>query len=381
MTDSREELAEGAAAGGARDLGSSVLRSRGGKYKAEGPSDSDYTEPENRYQSGSTESLSERILAALTSDILACDVQMSLFVGAARSYRYDSILSPFPPPFIIPPATKDIQGIQDALLTIPPLNCLKWQLQQGSCKLSLNQLELLVWIFEGGPSKLTLKSVPKEERLAVLERVGSSHKGHSPPAHLLQVSTTATPRWETRCLNESTFYAYHGSRLDNWFSILHAGLQQHRTKTALFGEGIYLSSELGVSLNYSRCGVGWESSVLGRSISCMSVAQIINHPSVKIHHEDASRGRVAGSEGGSLPESYILVRDNQLLHNRYLLVYSNESGSAGSKPSVPRNRLSQWVSSHRLLLLLACYGLLLLGVGLSNSVWIRRWLRKQGFVA
>ena len=34
----------------------------------------------------------------------------------------------------------------------------------------------------------------------------------------------------------------------------------------------------------ARCGVGWESSVLGRSISCMSVAQIINHPSVKVTH-------------------------------------------------------------------------------------------------
>ena len=38
------------------------------------------------------------------------------------------------------------------------------------------------------------------------------------------------------------------------------------------------------------------------------------------------------------------------------------------------------VMLYRMLLVLAAYGLLLLAVGLSNSVWVRRWLRKYGLL-
>jgi hypothetical protein len=33
-----------------------------------------------------------------------------------------------------------------------------------------------------------------------------------------------------------------------------------------------------------------------------------------------------------------------------------------------------------MLLLLVAYGLLLVAVGLSNSSWVRRWLRKNGLL-
>ena len=42
-----------------------------------------------------------------------------------------------------------------------------------------------------------------------------------------------------------------------------------------------------------------------------------HHESVKIHSEDPTRGRVEGSEGGQVPEKYIVVRNNDLLHIRY----------------------------------------------------------------
>ncbi len=38
---------------------------------------------------------------------------------------------------------------------------------------------------------------------------------------------------------------------------------------------------------------------------------------MKIHSEDPTRGRVEGSEGGQVPEKYIVVRNNDLLHIRY----------------------------------------------------------------
>ena len=41
--------------------------------------------------------MSDEVLFLLRSDPAACDVHVALFVSAANSYRFDSVLSPFPP--------------------------------------------------------------------------------------------------------------------------------------------------------------------------------------------------------------------------------------------------------------------------------------------
>ena len=41
--------------------------------------------------------MTDELLALLRSDPAACDVHVALFVSAANSYRFDSVLSPFPP--------------------------------------------------------------------------------------------------------------------------------------------------------------------------------------------------------------------------------------------------------------------------------------------
>ena len=53
------------------------------------------------------------------------------------------------------------------------------------------------------------------------------------------------------------------------------------------------------------------------------------HESVKIHSEDPSRGRVEGSEGGQVPEKYIVVRNNDLLHIRYRVLIVRTPAGGG----------------------------------------------------
>jgi hypothetical protein len=48
-----------------------------------------------------------------------------------------------------------------------------------------------------------------------------------------------------------------------------------------------------------------------------AVNQVRHHEDVKIHSEDPTRGRVEGSEGGQVPEKYIVARNNDLLHVRW----------------------------------------------------------------
>jgi len=48
----------------------------------------------------------------------------------------------------------------------------------------------------------------------------------------------------------------------------------------------------------------------------VAVTQVMDHPSVKMYSEDLERGKVEGSIGGRVPDKYMVVRNNELLHIR-----------------------------------------------------------------
>lgn len=109
-----------------------------------------------------------------------------------------------------------------------------------------------------------------------------------------------------RALGEEhgTKFAYHGSRLDNFYSILIHGLQISLNKvnlsffpigpgdpdffacfqTAAFGPGVYLSSELNISLSYSPAGYGWGGSHFGNRLSVVALSEMVDHPDVKFQN-------------------------------------------------------------------------------------------------
>ena len=152
----------------------------------------------------------------------------SLLIGSAVSYRHDSSLSPFPPHYINPSGVKDIKGkvyvnpngtdaihkviflrsiysrsimkcyllgLRDALACIPPLVTLKRQLEQRSCQLLTKDLHLLLWVFNGGQSQLSLRTVPRSERIDVLAKAGmKTTTSLSLPTHIFQISNIHTHR-------------------------------------------------------------------------------------------------------------------------------------------------------------------------------------------
>ena len=93
---------------------------------------------------------------------------------------------------------------------------------------------------------------------------------------------------------------------------------------SLFGEGTYLSSDINVSILYSKFGDGWAHSELGKKLSCIAVCEVIDHPDVKRAVEGPNqrlRSRADNSEGGDVPERYLVVTNNQLIRVKYILVY------------------------------------------------------------
>ena len=51
-------------------------------------------------------------------------------------------------------------------------------------------------------------------------------------------------------------------------------------------------------------------------MSCVVMSEVLDHPSVKMYSQDRERGVVEGSVGGNIPDKYILVRNNDLVHIR-----------------------------------------------------------------
>lgn len=49
-------------------------------------------------------------------------------------------------------------------------------------------------------------------------------------------------------------------------------------QSAMYGEGIYLSSELHVSLMFSPYGPGWNHSRCGSVVSTLAICEFVNHP-------------------------------------------------------------------------------------------------------
>jgi len=326
----------------------------------------------NEDEDEDTSYLYTKLFDMLKSDLLACDVQLSLFIAACESYRQDSTVRPFPPMYIVD-GERDIESLLLAIRKLPKIAKILSTLEEGGA-LEVKILKLLVWVLSGGPLNLKIHSLDNEETLAALELADTGN--HPKPSHVFAVTTNSTNRWISETEGKRTCWAYHGSRLDNFYSILNYGLQQHRTKVSLFGEGIYLSEDLGVCLAYSSRGVGWSRSMLGSSVSCMALAQVLDHPNVKVHSEDNERGSVEGSEGGRVPDKYIVVRNNELLHIRYLLVYKHSSAAASC---ISNSKLLTFANKHRMILLAVAYIGMLALIGMSKSVIVQRWLRKIGW--
>uniref|UniRef100_A0A8D2LUX6 Poly [ADP-ribose] polymerase n=1 Tax=Varanus komodoensis TaxID=61221 RepID=A0A8D2LUX6_VARKO len=294
---------------------------------------------------------------AIRKGLLAADLKCSFFVSALQSYKRDSVLRPFPGLYATE-ENKDFEALVSGHLFVTQSGA-RFSLARSKCESCYSPQSVPQSL--GAALKLALYK-------KIEELTGAPSVPVPAPDFLFEVTycNQMNAKFEETRAGRGLIYAFHGSHLENFHSIVHNGLHCHLNRTSLFGEGTYLTSDLSLALLYSPHGLGWQRSVMGPILSCVAVCEIIDHPDVKCQAKkkdskeiDKKRARVKNSEGGDVPQKYFVVTNNQLIRVKYLLVYSQKQHRSSAGQS--------WLSKHRFAVIMILYLLLLIIIGASNS--------------
>ncbi|KAK6642858.1 hypothetical protein RUM43_004360 [Polyplax serrata] len=311
----------------------------------------------------------------LSESLKEADIKWSLFCAACNSYRFDSVLKPFPPLFVVNPENKEIEHLRRVIESCPSLIQVIQNLKDD--KISETLQDLLYWVLIQ-LNEPVFKYEAKEEHSNILSQVPSM-AGAALPDYIFKVTygTRAQQKFALTALNRTTKMAFHGSRLENFFSIVNHGLQVSYNKRGMFGPGTYLSSEMSLSLTYSPVGYAWNYSTFGSHISIVALCEIIDHPEVRSEF-DSRKGSnanlldICGNQ--STPGKYFIVENNDFVRVRYLLVYGSYDSEAASLRTSPT--ILGWIKRHKMFTFALAYVILLLAIGSSNSSLISKYFRR-----
>ncbi|XP_021958202.1 protein mono-ADP-ribosyltransferase PARP16 isoform X2 [Folsomia candida] len=256
---------------------------------------------------------------------IVCELRMSLFVKAVMmSDQRPQCLMPFPSSFFNP-VTKEKQFglLKETIAVIPPLQDITEDKQ-----LPRMAWELLHWVFT---NPLTIEAIT-ENIPATLEALKlqmnltdiSPRFITSAEPFLLFKVTPSVPKtsFDAEKVTHGSFFAYHGSPLENFHSIIHRGLKNELNIRKAYGHGTYLSSTLKVSKGYSTGSEAWGHSALmtphvdvglellrKEHLQCVAIVEVVNHPNLKKHK--------VGGDG----THYYVVEKDEWLQLSHLIVY------------------------------------------------------------
>lgn len=310
------------------------------------------------------------------SDLLALDLEMNMLICALKSYKHETVLKPFPSTFLSD--SNNNKNFNHLIATVESLPSLpEWRSKIK--KFNSDQLSLIYWFFVHKNYELEYTMDINHDKLKEMSKFTENF---SKPTHVFEVKYNADKTKRFELLKEQlrqktppesnsplTSICYHGTRLDNVYSILHMGLLSHFSKNALFGEGTYLSQEPSLSLHYSPANKTWDESVIGQRMSTLLVAETINDPT---HVKTGINEDEKVKNNSSVPDKYFIVSNNDYVRVKYVLVYAEKA-----KPK-RKNKFLQLFSDNKFALLLMAYSLLLGFIGLMNSRTFNKYL-KQGY--
>lgn len=292
-------------------------------------------------------------------NLIELDFDFSVLSVAVLSYRYESVLKPFPSTFITDTNTKRYDDLVNTLLSMPPVS--KWKVQLDN--FNEDQLGLVYWLtMDRSYSIKYRQDLIKEDLKSIVNYITDIPKANY-IFEFIQNDEKSKKFDELKAIHGSTL-AFHGTKFDNFYSILNIGLLNHLNKTSLFGEGTYLSQEPSVSLHYSPSNSTWDKSIIGQRMSCLLICETINdRQHVKMSEKSSSNN--------SIPEKYFIVKNDDYIRVKYLVVYAEKQAKLKSNS----NRLRHMLVENKFALMLFSYGFLLLTIGLMNSKTFHKYIK------
>eukprot|EP00050_Salpingoeca_kvevrii_P014109 m.32683 g.32683 ORF g.32683 m.32683 type:complete len:368 (-) comp5562_c0_seq1:146-1249(-) len=351
-------------------------------------------------------------------DAAAADALLSLFMAAATSYRCESVLHPFPKMYSSGPH-KDFDALRRDAAEFPPVANLT---HQAYVALAPRQRELLdailnprgyrvvsrsVTLFDtivaasGGVAKVAASTAPTTRPTHIFELLydddGDSDSTNGADNNENETDEHVDERADADTANSNdkggaapsskfvglrsqhgSFLAFHGSSFENFYSITRNGFYNHLNKTALFGEGTYFSVDVAVCMGFTRSTKSWDKSALGSQMTAIAVAEIVKHPDIKMPGHTSDSAELSGKV--KVPETYVVVRNNEHARVKYLFLYVDEASGSGNSASSPSarqaSRIRLWIQNNRFFFSMICYALVLMLVGLIQTRWFKRWLRR-----
>ena len=178
--------------------------------------------------------------------------------------------------------TPDVEKLKRVINLCPSINemkkwarCGEWLLKEELTKLHCLLYPYLVWVITSNRALIR-----KLELNQLIKEINTPHQF---------IMSSQTPERAEKFnialknANNKRFYAFHGSGIFNWHSILRMGLKnysntKYMSAGAAYGQGIYTAENSSTSLGYCNnrgCTMTWKGSKFGSNISCMALCEII----------------------------------------------------------------------------------------------------------
>ncbi|XP_066273404.1 protein mono-ADP-ribosyltransferase PARP6-like isoform X3 [Branchiostoma lanceolatum] len=190
------------------------------------------------------------------------DLLLAMVKASSHSPRKDLILDPFPSvvdpdnakEMVLSPKKKNfdrVNAILDSLMSVREMTQASVDMKKQLDKKDKYAWPFLSWVISSNRSHIV--KLPESRRIKFM---------HTPHQFLLLSSPPAKEQaFREAKRQHGSLFAFHGSHIENWHSILRHGLinasgTKHQLHGAAYGSGIYLSPNSSVSFGYSCMGHG-----------------------------------------------------------------------------------------------------------------------------
>ncbi|XP_071110322.1 protein mono-ADP-ribosyltransferase PARP6-like [Haliotis cracherodii] len=226
--------------------------------------------------------------------------------AACNSARKATIFDPFPTvvdptnpqELVLSPKNKDYAKVIRIIQAFPTI---QEMMRLGSTTLkkemdvrNANAYPLLQWIIASNRSHIV--KLPPDRQLSFM---------HTPHQFLLMSSPPAKEaKFREEKVKYGSTFAFHGSSIENWHSIIREGLivasgTTKQMNGAAYGKGIYLSPSSSVSFGYSRMGYGYYNSkskpaeqeqsktrfLMSDNITCVALCEVLTSSNLKKNND------------------------------------------------------------------------------------------------